>query len=186
MAGSPVLSPDGNYVMYNSNGEARRGILIRDLRSADSEGQEFEMSPEALEPVAIVPARGFAIYWRFSRGRPATFLKSLSSGGSTWEVPGLTDGPGRLLPGARTIGEFQIRADGTAALVAVPFETSPTVTFGAPQDLFTNLPETLRLGSGFDLSPDGKRLLGVVSRQAGPIQRGIVVVTNWFSEFRPE
>jgi hypothetical protein len=32
---------------------------------------------------------------------------------------------------------------------------------------------------------NGTRLLAVVSRQTGPIERGIVVVTDWFSAFRP-
>jgi len=184
LADDPVLSPDGSYLLYGSSGEARRGLLVRDLRSADAESREFVMSAEALYPVAILPGNRFALYWGFSRGQPVTFMKSFPSGEGTWEVTGLSAEGARLLPGGTSVGEIERQPDGTASLVAVPFETSPSVTFGPRQSLFTNLPDALQFDAGFDVSADGTRLLAVVSRQAGPVQHGIVVVTNWFSEFR--
>jgi len=184
MAAGPVLSPDGAFMMHTTSGTAQRGILFRDMGSAGAESREFVMSAESLYPVAILPGNRFAIYWGFSRGRPVTFLRSFPSGDGTWEVTGLTAEGARLLPGGTSIGVLERRTDGTVALVAVPFETSPAVTFGPRQDLFTNLPDALQFDAGFDMSADGTRLLVVVSRQTGPVQRGIVVVTNWFSEFR--
>jgi len=183
MAAGPVLSPDGAYMMHVTNGTAERGLLFREMRSAGAESQQFVMSAESLYPVAILPGNRFAIYWGFSRGRPVTFLKSFPSGDGTWEVTGLSDEDARLLPGGSSVGVLERRTDGSVALVAVPFETSPTVKFGPRQDLFINLPDSLQVSNGFDVSADGTRLLAVVSRQAGPVQHGIVVVTNWFEEF---
>jgi hypothetical protein len=57
------------------------------------------------------------------------------------------------------------------------------VNFGPPHDLFTGLPKELVSASGFDLSPDGTRLVAALPLpSSGPT--GIVVVLNWFAEFR--
>jgi hypothetical protein len=57
------------------------------------------------------------------------------------------------------------------------------VNFGPPHDLFTGLPKDVITASGFDLSPDGTRLVAALpASSSGP--SGIVVVLNWFAEFQ--
>ena len=53
------------------------------------------------------------------------------------------------------------------AMMAVPFETEPTLTFGKPQLLFSG--SYIRTYRNFDISPDGQRFLMIKdARRAGP------------------
>ena len=169
--------------MYDTNGEKRRGLLVLDLQTPGAKAEEYVMRAEALFSVAILPGNKFGIYWGYASGRPTTFLRSFPRGDSQWEDPGRNTSRPKLLSDGKTIAAIEPRPDGSFALIGVPFETQPAVTFGSPRTLFSSLPESFQLDAGFDVTSDGTRLLGVVSKGAGPVQRGVVVVLNWFSEF---
>jgi hypothetical protein len=170
-------------MFYSTRGEARRGLLTLDRRTPGAKSQEYFMSAEAMYPMAVLAGNKFALFWGYSSGRPTTFLKPFPSGDGKWEVTGLAIDFPRLLPGGKSVGALDLRPDGHPALVSVSFETSPSVTFGPRKDLFTGLPESLQLDAGFDLNADGTRLLAVLPKNTGPVQRGIVVVLNWLAEF---
>ena len=93
--------------------------------------------------------------------------------------------PQHLLPGLRMLAELVVRPNGTLAVVGVPLSTTPSVSFGQSRDLFTGLPGAIA-SSTFDVSADGTRLFATVSQNSNPVQRGAVVVLNWFEEFRPK
>jgi hypothetical protein len=78
----------------------------------------------------------------------------------------------------------------TGGLVRAPARTQPTCKIGAPQP-FINGPYLWSIPSFggvrfYHIAPDGQRflLLKPVSEQA-PTPRSIVVVQNWFQEWRP-
>jgi Tol biopolymer transport system component len=79
---------------------------------------------------------------------------------------------------------------GLDQLRAVTVSTQPTVTFGNPVLMFRGglqaVPSPNDVRRGYDLSPDGGRILGVVAAQTPQqaLAPTIQVVTNWFEELK--
>jgi Tol biopolymer transport system component len=71
----------------------------------------------------------------------------------------------------------------SGALMRVDVRRTPTVTLGTPQQV--RQPSRLIARAGYDVSPDGKRLL-MVDAMAGNEQPGTVVTVaqNWFASFK--
>jgi Tol biopolymer transport system component len=181
-AGAPRFGPDGRVLLYDTNGTARRGIMRLDLTAPGAQPQEFTTGPEERYPIGITSDGRFALYWRFASGEPHTYLSPFPSGTGEQEVPNWTVEDSGFGPGRKSIVALFKRPDGTVA-VQMPLATSPAVNFGPPRDLFTGLPKELVSASGFDLSPDGTRLVAVLPLpSSGPA--GIVVVLNWLAEFQ--
>ena len=72
--------------------------------------------------------------------------------------------------------------------MSVEIDSAPK--FGTPQVLFDGRAAGIRLGRGYDVSPDGERFVAVQmaasegEAQSEPEEPGIVVVENWFAEFK--
>ena len=86
---------------------------------------------------------------------------------------------------------FYIEGD---TLMAVSVETEPSLRLGDPQPLFSGEPIGLQFEvfdrpdfPNYNVGLDGQRFVAV---QVAPVESGrathIVVVQNWFEEFRPE
>ena len=76
----PVFSPDGRYLLMQSNGRAQRGLLSLDRQGPDGQPVEYVTAAAGLEPVAILAGNRFAVYWNFSGNRPVTTVKPFPSG----------------------------------------------------------------------------------------------------------
>jgi hypothetical protein len=181
-AATAKFEQDGRALLFDTNGTVRRGIMRLDLTAPGAQQTEVTMGPEERYPIGITSDGRFAVHWRFASGEPHTYLTPFPSGAGEQEVPNWKVESSRLGPGGRSIVGLVRRDDGTAA-VQVPLTTSPVVNFGPPRDLFTGLPKEVFDGGGFDISPDGTRLVAALRLpSSGPA--GIVVVLNWFAEFQ--
>ena len=71
----------------------------------------------------------------------------------------------------------------SGALMRVDVRRTPTVTLGTPREV--RRPSRLITRVGYDVSPDGKRLL-LVDQMTGDEQRGtsVTVAQNWFATFK--
>src|SRR5262249_53420943 len=128
----------------------------------------------------------FGAFGDCSGRRRVTSVKPFPAGSGGWELPTQQSlSATTFLPGLSMLAEIVSRPNGTLAIVGVPVTTTPSVTFGQARDLFTGLPDTLA-GTEINVSADGARLYMPVSQNSGAIQRGAVVVLNWFEEFRPK
>jgi hypothetical protein len=69
--------------------------------------------------------------------------------------------------------------------MVVPVETKGQFTFGQAKELFS-VEESVATGpfKGMDVSPDGQRLVLVKSLSQRKQRGSIVVVQNWFTEFK--
>ncbi len=74
-------------------------------------------------------------------------------------------------------------------LMVVPVQTSPgrsDFAYGAPRQLLDSTKwRSSNTGRGYDVSPDGRRFLVVMSIDAtATTNQNITVITNWFEELR--
>ncbi len=71
------------------------------------------------------------------------------------------------------------------SLMAVPVATTPTLTIGAPEKLFSD--NTLRFRTenflNYDVTPDGQRFI-LREAEAGTSDVKLRVVQNWFAGFK--
>ena len=80
---------------------------------------------------------------------------------------------------------FAITGQGRELLVSVvPVDTTAAPSFGKPRVLFTTTDDRLSLFAAFTASADGKRFLTVQRKQTESDASGIVVVQNWWAEFK--
>lgn len=68
-----------------------------------------------------------------------------------------------------------------SALMVIEIETTPQLLYGPPRKLFDGSDQGVELVRGFDLHPDGNRILAV--REISPGGSEIVIVQNWLGEF---
>jgi hypothetical protein len=71
------------------------------------------------------------------------------------------------------------------ALCEVAFEAAETPRIGSPRDLFSSdALDALLAEFGYDITPDEKSFLLAREIEERGSKTGIVVVQNWFQEFR--
>ena len=68
------------------------------------------------------------------------------------------------------------------SLMATRVETKPPFQHSPPVKLFDAAPQRISLSAGYDVMPDGKRI--VVVRDEARAPSSAVVVENWLSEFK--
>jgi Tol biopolymer transport system component len=165
------VSPDGKWLLFRQRGE--QGIFDLWLLALGGKGA----------PTPFVQSSFNKASARFSPdGRYVAYLSVEGGSGAIYVTP--FPGPGekvRILPrGAEALrwsrtGEL-LFVSHDARLVSVPIRTEPSLQVGSPVDLFT-LPEG-RAWQSFDVTPDGKRILGVVP-EVDPSTLPLDVVVNW-------
>ena len=168
----PIFSPDGAYMVYISSGEGR-SVLMK-LRLVKGSQPEVFSDVPAFNPHMSADGH-YVSYYSYDRvGR--SYIQAFPTGVGKWEVPGSGEGWAVWHPNGR---ELFYEVSNPSALMAAPLETRPTLTIGTPRKICD-----LEAGRGFDITPDGKKFV-IVRR---PDERGsvppIIVIQNWFSEFK--
>ena len=168
----PVFSPDGAYMVYISSGEGSP-VLMKLHLTKDSQPEVFSEVP-AINP-HMSPDGHYISYYSFERGG-RSYIRAFPTGAGKWDVPGSGEGWTVWHPNGK---ELFYEVTNPPALMAAPVETSPTFSIGTPRKICD-----LGSNEGFDIAPDGSRLV-IVSRpnEGGPAP-AIIVVQNWFAEFK--
>jgi serine/threonine-protein kinase len=179
-----AFSPDGEYFVFaNLNAETSFDLYYRD---AGFEG----------DPVPVVQDEGMQLWGRVSpdgkyityasdeTGQPEVYVKRFPGGEGKWQVslgggfwPQWSDKGERIY---YVIGE---------TIMEVDVSTGESLQLGNAREVFTRQPLgwPLPLGfpPGFDVSPDDQRFIICQSVNEEQDSMGIIVVENWFEDYRP-
>jgi len=181
------IAADGETIAIQ-RGSATEDVWIEAGRLDDpTSWREFQNGDESDFRAAVRPGGGLIAYrsGTFMGGESGLFLRRFPEGSGRWQLTSDPDGDSRW---SRT-GDRLYYVDESGEdhiLMELPVEVDgDRVTLGDAVPLFS-MDE--RRYSEFDVAPDGERF--IVLQQAEkdedeePAEEGIVLVENWFEEFR--
>jgi len=173
----PALSPDGRYVIYDSDTpQTKRDLVYRERRADGSLGEPvtFLKTPGNDTNARFSPDGRFVAYASNETGTFEVYVRDFPGGTRKWQI----SDEGGMNPRWRPDGKEIFYRQGSR-VKAVAITTKPVFSPGAPVDLFTR--PTMQ--AHFDVSPDGQRFL-ICERPANEPPLSVHVVHNWFEEFR--
>ncbi len=185
--GWACLSPDERYLAYCLHAEGNDWDLYYYRLGEDGlpvgEPELFlDTSVISWHP-QISPDGRYLAYHSTDTGNPEIYLKPFPSGPGKWQI----SVDGGYWPRWRADGTELYYVNGNDVMV-VSVELEPAVRLGTPEVLFTR-PDAIGVlpfgwPDAYDVTPDGERFLIAIQPpgQEKDIERGLVVVQNWFSE----
>ncbi len=170
----PAFSPDGAYMVYIRDGEGP-GLLMK--LGLTKDGQPEMFSDVAVINPRLSPDGHYISYYSWERGG-RSYIRTFPTGDAKWEVP---SAEGDLVVWHPNGKELFYEMLNPSTLMEAPLETNPSFSIGTPRkvcDVGSNQ------GLGFDITPDGSKLVVVRHpSEAGPAPP-IIVIQNWFAEFK--
>ena len=170
----PEVSRDGEWVVYSSN---------QDLFALHAHGDTARvtlLATPALETApALSPDGRWLAYASNESGRAEVYVRPFPDAKSAKKL--VSTGGGNSPRWSRD-GRELFYIDYNRDMIAVPVTLQPVFSAGLPKPLFSMV---RYLGTGFDVSPDGKRF--IMSRPVGVAvlkPDELVVVQNFFAELR--
>jgi serine/threonine protein kinase/Tol biopolymer transport system component len=141
--------------------------------------QGLEESPAGEMGPALSPDGTLLAYSLGNQGDTEVILRTYPAAAQRWQV----SSGGGAMPVWSPRGDALYYRTVSGALMRVDVRRTPTVTLGTPREV--RRPSRLITRVGYDVSPDGKRLL-MVDEGAGDVQRGtsVTVAQNWFASFK--
>jgi len=141
--------------------------------------QGLEESPASEAGPALSPDGTLLAYSLGNQGDTEVILRTYPAATERWQV----SSGGGALPVWSPRGDALYYQTIPGAVMRVDVGRTPTVTLGTPREV--RRPSRLIARVGFDVSPDGKRLL-MVDEMTGDEQRGtsVAVAQNWFAAFK--
>jgi eukaryotic-like serine/threonine-protein kinase len=170
----PVFSPDGAYMVYISSGFGEGRSVLMKLRLTEGSQPEVFSDLPAFNP-RMSPDGHYISYYSFESGG-RSYIQAFPTGAARWEVPDSVQGWAVWHPNGK---ELFYEVANPPALMAAPVETTPSFFIGTPRKICD-------LGSeeGFDITPDGSKLVTVRGPNDGGPASPIIVIQNWFAEFK--
>ncbi len=181
----PAVSPDGKTLVYAMQrpGEWNFDILVRPFDGDSTEARDLIRTPSVDWFPSFSPDGKFLLYVSGSSGRDEVYATTFPEPSTLWQIS--TNGGN--FPRWRSDGReiFFTTTDEIWAVDVVLGNGS--LTIGTPHRLCKR-PTTNWSGrwpDGFDISPDGQRILVLQSiLTPSDTPPAIAVVQNWFEEFR--
>jgi len=175
------IAPDGRTLVLTTRGKDVTDIATMPLEpgaTVKSVGSEDEV--QVAGPVS--PTGRWVAYTSFESGRAEVYLRRFPTWGGKWQVSTTGgncprwNGTGDRLYYAHDDDYYEVEVSG---------QDSPVL--GAPRRLFSMRPSGRifrDMTAYFDVSRDGQRFLVVRSTGSNVQGSDVVVVQNWFEEFR--
>jgi serine/threonine-protein kinase len=174
------FTPDGKTLLYTQPAKTKATIMMLPFGAAAGSAAE----PRALrEPnvsdgqATVSPDGKLVAFASLDTGTAEIYVQPFPGPGAKTRV---STASGRTPRWSHKGNElfYWTAAPGNAGLMSVTVQTSPTLSIGAPKELFRYAP-----GTTWDVAPDGERFL---VEQASPTGTGAIfaVVTDWFDELR--
>jgi Tol biopolymer transport system component len=177
-AAEPSFTPDGKELVYSTVCQERRGI---DRMAVGRPGVTPLIDAAAgIDSPAMSPDGRYLAYRSWAGGKPERYVTRYPSMDGRWLVA-RADSISRWSADGKEL--FYIEGP-PYRLMAAPVQLSPVFSSGTPHPLFELAAVGIARFGGFAVSPDGKRFAVVRATGAADKQTNIVVVENWFEEFR--
>lgn len=162
---------------------ANKGLDLFHMASPDAGDpgtpEGLEESPASELQPALSPDGTLLAYSLGNEGDTEVILRTYPAATQRWQV----SSGGGMLPVWSPRGDALYYRTIPGAVMRVDVGRTPTVTLGTPREV--RRPSRLIARVGYDVSPDGKRLL-MVDEGTGDVQRGtsVTVAQNWFAAFK--
>jgi Tol biopolymer transport system component/tRNA A-37 threonylcarbamoyl transferase component Bud32 len=180
---APEFSPDDRYLVYTSQkGPTGIGIWAMPLTGDKT---PFAVVPAPAPPARLVqyrlsPDGKWLAYSSTESGREEVYVTHFPSGQGRWQV----SQNGGTFPGWSEGGkEIWFIATDLTMHVASVNPKSPEFEMGPLQSMF-QITYTSPVGTPYDVSPDGKKL--VLSTFPESVPTPMVLVTNWMGELKTQ
>jgi hypothetical protein len=181
---SPVgTTPDDRYVVFFIYDPVTSGdIWYLDRKAKDGEDalRPFLVDPGNQDRATLSPDGRWLAYVGYETGESEVYVRRFPGG----ESPTRVSSAGGYAPlWAPDGSELYYRDEDRMNVMAVTFETEPTLRLGNPRLLFSgNFQVDADVGSSWAIHPDGKRFLMVVEQEKRGQASRLVVVENWLAE----
>ena len=179
-------SSDGNTILIwrqqlESPNTANADIsYLKRGEDGDWEEAPFLESEHVEQLAKLSPDGRFVAYGSDQSGEREIYIRSFPEGTGQRRVSANGGTQVRWRKDGKEL--FYMEGD---SLMAVPVATTPTLTIGAPEKLFSD--NTLRFRTGnflnYDVTPDGQRFI-LREAEAGTSDVKLRVVQNWFAGFK--
>ena len=173
MVWASSFSSDGKWLAMSTGSPQTNDVDIElvDLSTGDTE--PFIATDAAEWGAEFSPAGGIVAYVSDETGRPEIYLTTYPASERKWQI----SRGGGLAPRWSIDGAELFYANGPS-LMSVSMESGPELRIGDPVEVFRN--PTLSLELGWDLDPDGDRMIAIQPEEVS--RKEIRVVLNWFEE----
>src|SRR5262249_45190649 len=138
----------------------------------------FLKTPASERGPALSPDGRYLAYVS-NEGRDEIYLTRFPSAEGKWQVT--VDGGKNAVWGNKGKELFFVKMN---SLYSVDVQTDPALVLGTPKKLFDGDKVAIPIWRGYDIAPDGQRILVISSQNQKQITPSIIVVENWFEEFR--
>jgi len=156
---------------------------VRDLwflpLGSDAEAKPILQTPAEERSPQLSPDGSLLAYESDDSGHHEVFLTRFPSGEGKWQVSIHGGVQPMWNPNGRELFFLQENV-----IFAVDVQSEPNLVLGTPKILFDGDKLGIQMWRGFDVAADGERF--IVLKYEGPKEAnpGIVVVENWFAEFK--
>jgi Tol biopolymer transport system component len=171
----PMPSRDGRWLVYRKGSPPHSTIWYRSL-AGDTSSKPVVSGPFTAKSPSLSPDGRLLAYQSNETGQNQIFVRPFPAPASKWAV---SDGVGtepRWSPDGRAI---YYRAP--QGMVAAHVSISPTFSVTSREVLFSNGSFAGASHQNYDVSPDGKQFVMIVSSDSAA---NVTVVANWLTELR--
>jgi serine/threonine-protein kinase len=169
------ISSNGRWMAIRETHPDTRGDILAIALDDETDARMIRDSPFDERFASFSPDGRYIAYEADDTGRIEIYVQPFSDPGVRLQVS--REGGTRPLWGKN--GEVFFWNDGR--LFAVPVSTRPEVTVGKPVGLFASNHHANWSSRGYDVTPDGQRVILVRTPEAS-MPRKLRVVFNWFTE----
>lgn len=175
--GSFTLDDQGILVVRNAK-ETVRDLWLLPLGS-DLDAKPLLQTPAEERNPRLSPDGSLLAYQSDDSGHQEIYLTRFPSGEGKWQV----SIDGGAVPVWNPNGQelFFLKEN---SIFAVDVQGQPSLVLGTPKMLVDGDKQGLMAWRGFDVAADGERFILPRSEDPDQASSGIIVVENWFSEFK--
>ncbi len=175
---SGSVSADGNYLVYVVPDLKTSGDLWAMPLAGDRKPFPVLQTPASEHFPSLSPSGKYLLYQSNESGETQVYVRPFPSGEGKWQVSTSYGFRGRWSRAGDKIYYMD-----RSHFLEVDVTLRPSFALGKPRPLF-NYESTTNLNYDFDPAPDGKRFLAVQDVGAAASAPTLVVVQNWFAEFK--
>ncbi len=180
-------SRDGSTLLFfrlptGAGGTGYDIFYLRDKGNGNYEEVAFLTTPFDEITPQLSPDKRFIAYVSNESGAKEVYLQGFPGGGNRRRVSVNGGSAPRWHSGGSEL--FYVEGE---TLMAAPVSTSPTLTVGSPEVLFSASGLTFNQGTayGYDLTPEGDKFITWETVEADTDAQPVIrVVQNWYEEFR--